>query len=123
MLATLVRQNLEQCPGKWADFERLDGCVLIEARDAEVMVTLEFARGALIVHAGNHGAPGVRISADSGTVLGLAALRIHGGIPSLRDRATWRLLAKLFTGAAKITGALRNLGTLLRVTRLFSICR
>ena len=72
MLADLIRSNLAQNPHTWRDFNRLDTLVSIEARDAEVTITLEFNRGVLMVHAGVYGSPKLRISAESITVLELA---------------------------------------------------
>ena len=45
MLADLVRQNLQAKPHKRADFNALDGTVAIVADDADVSLTLRFARG------------------------------------------------------------------------------
>ena len=121
MLADLLRQNLQQQPGKKRDFERLRTTVAIEARDAEVTITLEFLHGALVVHPGALGAPKVRISADSATVLELTTLRIAGGLPMLFDAGGRRLIGKLVAGELEIKGLFRHLPSLLRLTRLMSV--
>jgi hypothetical protein len=121
MLAELLRQNLQQHPGKRRDFERLRTTIAIEARDAGVTITLEFLRGALVVHAGVPGAPKVSISADSATVLELTTLRIAGGLPMLFDAGGRRLIGKLMAGELAIKGLLPHLPSLLRLTRLMSV--
>jgi hypothetical protein len=121
MLAELIRANLLQNPHKWRDFNKLDTLVSIEAHDAEVTITLAFTRGALVVHAGVHGSPKLRISAESVTVLELAMVKIVRGIPNLLDPGGRRLLAKFFSGGVKIAGMLTQLVPLVRLTRLMSV--
>ncbi len=121
MLAELIRFNLAQKPGKWQDFNKLDRLISIEARDAEVTVTLEFQRGTLVVHAGLYGTPAIRISAESMTVLELAMVKIVRGIPNLLDSGGRRLVRKFLNGGVKITGIMGNLVPLIRVTRLMSV--
>jgi hypothetical protein len=120
MLAELIRLNLAAHPGRRKDFDRLNADIAIEARDAEVTITLAFGGGTLIVHAGVHGEPGIRISADSATILELSALRIIGGVPSLLEAKGRRLIGKLASGEVKILG-LRRVLTLVRLTRLLSV--
>jgi hypothetical protein len=120
MLAELIRFNLLEHPGRGKDFERLNADIAIEARDAEVTVTLVFRRGTLVVHAGVHGKPGLFISADSATVLDLSSLRIAAGVPMLLDARGRRLIAKLAAGEVRIRG-LRRVATLVRLTRLMSV--
>ena len=121
MLAELIRSNLAQNPHTWRDFNKLDTLVSIEARDAEVTITLEFNRGVLIVHAGVHGSPKLRISAESLTVLELAMLKIVRGIPNLLDPGGRRLLQKFFSGGVKIGGVVTHPASLVRLTRLMSV--
>jgi hypothetical protein len=121
MLADLVRLNLARDPRKRADFARLDAAVLIEARDAEVAVTLEFSQGSLTVHAGSTPAPRVSISADSETILELARLKIVLGLPMVFGGQGRALLRKLIDGTLRISPLRGNLGMLLRLTRLLSV--
>jgi hypothetical protein len=123
MLADLVRLNLAQDPRRRRDFERLDGVVVIEARDAEVTVTLVFSRDGLTVDAGPHAAPRVRITADSQTILALARLKIVAGLPMVFDGQGRALVKKLLDGSVRITPLAGNLGMLLRLTRLLSVYR
>ncbi len=121
MLADLIRANLEQSPGKWADFARLDSLISLEAVDAEVSVTLAFDRGALTVHGGIHGAPDIRVRASAEGLLGLAAVRIMFGLPFLFGKEGSALRKGLLTGRVKIGGALRRPSQLVRFTRLMSV--
>ena len=109
MLAELIRQNVEQRPHKKADFDRLDRVVSIEAKDAEVTITLEFKRGALVVHGGVFGKPDIGIVTDSETVLELSTGTLFFGMPNLLDAAGRRMLKKTASGALKITGLPGNL--------------
>jgi len=121
MLADLVRQNLARDPRKRADFARLQGAALIEARDAEVAVTLEFSGGSLTVHGAAQPEPRIRIAADSATILDLARLRIVLGIPVVFDHRGRALVKKLISGSVRITPLRGNVGMLLRLTRLISV--
>jgi len=49
MLSDLIRQNLDQDPEKRKHFNSLDARVLIEARDIQVTVGLEFKQERLAV--------------------------------------------------------------------------
>ena len=57
MLASLVRQNLDDRPDKRPSFARLRGRVTIVAEDIGVTLTLSFEGGRLVVHDGFAGIP------------------------------------------------------------------
>jgi hypothetical protein len=121
MIAELIRTNLQKSPGKLPGFARLGSLISLEAVDAEVTVTLEFARGSLIVYEGIHGAPALRISASSEALLGLAAVKIKLGLPFLFGREGSALRRGLLGGQVKIKGALHKPLQLIRFTRLMSV--
>jgi hypothetical protein len=121
MLADLIRQNLEQNPRKGTDFSRLSTAVAMDVRDAEVMITLVFSRGSLVIHAGIHGAPEIRIRAGAETLLALPRVRIVGGLPHLFGPDGRGLRNGLLTGAVKIHGMFRHPVKLVRLTRLMSV--
>jgi len=121
MIVDLIRANLEQNPGKWADLVRLDGPVSLDAVDAGVSVTLAFQGGTLIVHEGIRGSPYIRISASAEALLGLAAVKIRAGLPFLFGRDGRGLRRRLFTGQVRIAGAFRRPIQLIRFTRLMSV--
>jgi hypothetical protein len=122
MLADLIRQNLEQNPGKWADFDRLDALVCLEARDADVTVTLVFAHGTLIIHEGC-GNSVIRISAAAKALLALPAVRIVAGFPYLFGSRGRGLRRGLLSGRVRIAGMLLRPVQLIRFTRLISVGR
>jgi hypothetical protein len=121
MIVELITANLEQSPGKWQDFARLDSLISLEAVDADVTVTLGFTRGSLTVYEGTHGAPAIRISASSEGLLGLAAVKIKLGLPFLLGREGSALRRGLLSGEVRIRGALRRPLQLIRFTRLMSV--
>ncbi len=121
MLADLVRQNLQQDPRKEADFARLRGDISMSVPDADVSVTLEFSRGTLVVHAGLHDSPGIRVSADASTLLALPLVKISAGLPNFFSRESRALRDGLLGGGVKIGGMLRHPVMLVRFTRLISV--
>ena len=86
------------CPARFA--------FSLEARDAEVAITLCFPAGTLIIHGGIHGSPLIRISTTAEALLALANVRIVAGLPSLFGPAGRGLRRGLLTGEVKITGML-----------------
>jgi len=120
MLSDLIRQNLEQNPGKWADFDKLDAHICLEARDADVTVTLEFARGRLVIH-GTCGAPSIHISATAEALLTLPIVRIVAGLPHLFGPKGRGLRRGLLTGRVRIAGIFLKPIQLIRFTRLMSV--
>ncbi len=122
MLADLIRQNLEQDPARWEDFEKLDAHICLEAHDAEVTVTLEFARGTLLIH-GERGAPSIHISSTAEGLLSLPVVRIVAGLPHLFGPKGRGLRRGLLTGKVKISGIFLKPIQLIRFTRLMSVNR
>jgi hypothetical protein len=121
MLADLIRQNLEQNPRKLADFQRLAVSVFIDVIDAEVSITLAFAEGALVVHAGSHGEPGISIATSADLLLALCMLRVVKGIPRPFHRDSRALIGNMIRGAVKISGIARNPVQMVRFARLMSV--
>jgi hypothetical protein len=121
MLSDLIRQNLEQNPSKWADFNKLATVVSIEVIDAEVTVTLTFARGALDIHTGALDSASIRISTTAELVLALCMVKISHGIPNFFERHGGKLLGSLLKGEVRIAGIARHPIQLVRFTRLMSV--
>jgi len=121
MIADLIRQNLERSPRKDADFRKLSASVSMEVPDAEVTITLEFSRGALLVHDGQRDGAHLRIRADSTTLLALPLVRISAGLPNLFSPESSALRSGLLTGGVRIGGMLRHPLRLVRFTRLMSV--
>lgn len=121
MLFNLIRQNLDQDPGKIKLFNSLDARVLIEARDIQVTVGLEFKQERLTVSGGFSVKPDLHIIADSATVLDLCLLKIKFGLPYFFDGAGFKVLKRLITRQLIIKGMLRHFSTLVKLTELFSV--
>jgi len=121
MLADLIRQNLEQNPRKWSDFQRLATSVFIQVIDAEVSITLAFAGGSLLVHPGSHGEPRIRISTTAELLLGLCMLRVVNGVLRPFHLDSRALIGNMLRGAVKISGIPRNLLQMFRFARLMSV--
>jgi hypothetical protein len=122
MLASLVRQNLEDKPHKQADFARLDGRVAIVAEDARVALTLEFRRGKLIVHDGIAGIPDVTVRAPSDDVMNLSLVEIgRAGLPDLRGASFRKVWQAMRAGRLRVYGALAHVPMVLRLTRVMSV--
>jgi hypothetical protein len=121
MLAQLIRQNLEQVPRKWTDFQKLNTSVFIDVPDAEVSVTLVFTDGALMVHAGMHGEPRIRITTSADVLLGLCMLKVVNGVPRPLHRHSRALIGNMLRGKARIAGILSSPVQLIRFARLLSV--
>lgn len=121
MLGTLLAQNVERNRAKYEDFRRVDADVAFEVGDLGESVTLSFAGDRCTVHNGVTGRPQVRLRTDSDTLLRLSSLRIGPlGLPNYVDANGRSVLRALASGRLRIAG-MRHLGTLNRVTRLFSV--
>ncbi|MFA6035085.1 MAG: SCP2 sterol-binding domain-containing protein [Myxococcota bacterium] len=123
MLSDLMQQNVQQHPGRQADFDALCGSIFIEARDAEVSLTMEFSRGTLVVFGGLHGKPDVSISADSATILDLSNAKLFHGLPDLTHKSGQEMIQKLILGELKMKGMglLLKPMLLIRFTKLLSV--
>jgi len=121
MLGGLIEANVSARPEKRADFERLRARVGIDATDAGEAATLDFQGGRLTLHNGLQPDRKITITADSDTVLQLSNLRIGPlGMPVYVDETGRSIVGKLLSRRLRIAGLLR-IGTLNRVTRIFSV--
>lgn len=121
MLADIIRINLEAKPEKLKDFHLLRSRVYIHATDAEVEITLDFARGKLTVYSGGVGHPQISIITDSSTLMDLTNLQIKGGMPYFFDQTGREVTKKLLRGELKIKGLVAHLASLVRVTKVLSV--
>jgi hypothetical protein len=121
MMGTLLAQNVERAPGKFADFKRLNADVLIDVKDLGEAITLSFGGERCTIHNGRTGRPQVSITTDSETLMRLSMLHIGAlGLPNYFDEPGRGVLRAMRTGKLRI-GGMHHLGTLNRVTRLFSV--
>lgn len=121
MLADIIRINLQTKPVRIKDFQSLSSRVYIHATDAEVEITLDFARGKLTVYSGKVEQPQISISTDSSTLMELTNIQIKGGMPYFFDQTGREVTKKLLRGDLKIKGLVVHLLSLVRVTKVLSV--
>lgn len=121
MMGTLLAQNVERVPAKYADFRRVDSDVVIDVRDLGEAITLSFNGDRCTIHNGRTGTPRVSITTDSETLMGLSMLHIGPlGLPNYFDEPGRNVLKAMRTGKLRIRG-MHHIPTLNRITRLFSV--
>lgn len=123
MLTGLIQQNIEQHPERRTCFDRLHGRIAIESTDADVVATLEFLDGKLLVHDGRDARPDLVISADSLTLLEMTSAKLFLGLPDPTHASGRALLRKVFSGALKARGRGLVLKPLMvmRLTKLLNV--
>ena len=122
MLGGLIEANVENSPARKKDFESLGARVGIFVTDIDEGVTLDFRKGALVVHNGLQAKPDLTIRAEAETVMNLSNLKIGlFGMPVYYDEVGRGVAGKLLQGKLRIDGLLGNLATLNTVTRIFSV--
>lgn len=122
MLATLLRQNLDDHADKRATALRMRGRVAMVITDLNMSVTLEFVPYAVRVHAGIVGIPDVTVRAPSEYIMKMSMLELgRFGLPDPRGEVAKELSAAEKTGAIKYFGALANIPLMLRLTRVMSV--
>jgi hypothetical protein len=129
MLADLVRQNLEAKPHKRADFDALEGSVAIVAVDADVALTMRFARGHAKVYDGIVGIPDVTVRGDGDTIMALSNMPLSTplALPIPRPKnheeveCVRAVMKAMREGKFKVYGAALHLPLMLRLTRVMSV--
>jgi hypothetical protein len=123
MMFNLIRQNLEQNPQKIKGFNSLDAKVMIEARDIQIIIGLEFEQGRLTVSKGFSIKPDLHILTDSTTILDLCLIKIKFGLPYFFDVNGFRVFKKLLTRKLIIKGLLSHFFVLVKLTKIVSVTR
>jgi hypothetical protein len=122
MLGGLIEANVLAHPNKQQDFDTLTTRVGIWVTDIDEGVTLVFESGRLTVYNGLEPRRTITIRAEAETVMSLSNLRIGPlGLPIYYDGVGRGVALKLLQGKLKIDGMMANVGTLNRVTRIFSV--
>ena len=122
MLATLLRQNLDDHADKRATALRMRGRVAMVITDLGMSVTLEFVPYAVRVHAGIVGIPDVTVRAGSEYIMKMSMLELgRFGLPNPRGEVAKELAAAEKAGAITYYGALANIPLMLRLTRVMSV--
>ena len=123
MMFNLIRQNLEENPEKIKCFNSLDAKVMIEARDIQIVIGLEFEQGRLTVSRGFSPKPDLHIITDSATILALCLLKIKFGLPYFFDTNGFLVFKKLLTRKLIIKGLLSHFPALVKLTKVFSVVK
>ena len=123
MMFNLIRQNLEQNPQKIKSFNSLDAKVMIEARDIQIIIGLEFKQGKLTISKDSSFKPDLHIITDSATILALCLLKIKFGLPYFFDTNGFLVFKKLLTRKLIIKGLLSHFPALVKLTKVFSVVR
>jgi hypothetical protein len=120
MLGGLIQANLAGHP-------ELEGLLskkttyAIVAPDVDVAVSIRLAPGMVSVRNGLVGRPDVKITADSGTLVGLSSVPLRFGLPDLKTREGREVSKKLLNGQLKVKGLLLHPGRLGRLNKLLSV--
>jgi hypothetical protein len=118
MVADLLDQLLAREPDRAARL-RHEVAVLI-ARDAGVAATLRMRPGCVRVERGATRDAELTVSADAGTLLGLAAAPLVRGLPDPRSAEGRGAILGLASGRIRVHGLARHPGALARLTSLLS---
>ncbi|MBN1654683.1 MAG: hypothetical protein JXA30_13005 [Deltaproteobacteria bacterium] len=123
MIAGLIRQNLEDSPEKMSDFFKLSGRVSIVAEDVEVVLTMEFNRGQLMVHNGIVGIPDVTVRGSSEDIINLSLIEVIPslGLPDPRGEIFRKVWAATRERRIQVHGALSNLLLMTRLSKVMSV--
>ncbi|MDH5492566.1 MAG: SCP2 sterol-binding domain-containing protein [Myxococcales bacterium] len=123
MLATLVRQNLDDSAEKVAVFAKMWGRVAIVATDLDTSLTLRFERGTLRLFDGIVGIPDVTVRATSEAILQLSLVELEPrfGLPDPRGENARRMIRASLHGEVQVFGLFPHLPLVLRLTRLMAV--
>lgn len=121
MLATVLADNVRADPTRAS---RLRGSVVVvEVRDAGVVVTVRIGADSITVGDGEAAAPDLRIAADAAILLSLPTVPLRWGVPDPLRREGRVVLAHLARGRLRVGGMLRSPRRLAAITSLLSVRR
>lgn len=119
MLATLIRQNLAREPSRLGHLR--PSVIVLDATDAEVVVTLRLDQGTVRVCDGATGEAHLRIAADADRLLALTTAPLRAGLPDPLRSGGRAVLADVVTGRLRVWGLLRHPVRLARFAALLSV--
>jgi hypothetical protein len=120
MIGGLIQANLQQHPGRAALLTK-PATFGVTAPDAGVAITIRLGPGGVEVANGIAGAPEVRVTADSDTLVGLSSVPTRWGQPDVTTREGRAVVKQLLTGRLKVKGLILRSGKLGRLTKLLSV--
>ena len=123
MLATLLRQNIDERPEKKAAFTRMRGRVAIVLEDIGSAVTLSFTSGRLMIHDGITGIPDVTVRApwEWVTKMSLVELEPRFGLPDMRQPVAKEVAEAQKNGTIRVHGWFASMPLMLRLTQVMSV--
>lgn len=110
MMATLVRQNLDDHPDRGWALKLARGRVSVEVLDLGMSITFVFDGERLVIHDGIRGIPDVRVrgSAELITISSNMESLPVLGLPDPRGETNRKLARALKDGELELIGVLRN---------------
>ncbi|NLY93468.1 MAG: SCP2 sterol-binding domain-containing protein [Myxococcales bacterium] len=109
MMATLIRQNLDDHPSRDKAIKAAKGRASIEVTDLGIDVTFVFDRERVVVYDGVRGIPDVRLRAPAEVVMATSNMEPGPfGLPDPRGETNRKVWEALREGRLEIVGALRS---------------
>lgn len=109
MMATLIRQNLDDHPSRESAVKGAKGRASIEVSDLGIDITFVFDRERVVVYDGVRGIPDVRLRAPAELVMATSNMESgRFGLPDPRGEVNQRLAKALRSGELVLVGALRS---------------
>jgi hypothetical protein len=109
MMATLIRQNLDDHPTRAAAIKSAKGRASVEVSDLGIEVTFVFDRDRVVIYDGVRGIPDVRLRAPAELVMATSNMEPgRFGLPDPRGEVNRKLAKALAEGELMIVGALRS---------------
>ncbi len=123
MLATMVRQNLDDRPEKRGPFSRMQGRVAIIVDDLGQAITLRFQRGRLTIFGDVVGLPDVTVRTDYESVMKMSLVEIdpRTGLPDPRGENAKDVFERSNDGTIDVKGMAFNVPLLVRLTNVMSV--
>ncbi len=123
MMATLVRQSVDDHPWKAALLKRARGRMALVVSDMDVVVTMHFQDGGLTISNGYAGIPDVSLTTSSEWIAKMSLVELSGPLhlPDPRGEGTQAVMQASKDGEVVMHGLLRAPRLVLDVTRLLSV--
>jgi len=125
MLATLIRQTLDEDASKKNVVARMAGRIAIVAPDMDQSITLLFDGGGIEIDEGIVGIPDVTVRAPAEWIMKMSLVettpRLH--LPDPRGAVTREVFEASRRGEITVYAGLTSVPLLLRFTRLMSVAR